>query len=43
MKPNMFRKLMNLWPPFLGAGIKVKNIDPDFTTIDVEFETTFLQ
>jgi len=41
MKPNMFRKLMNLWPPFLGAGIKVKNIDPDFTTIDVELKLRF--
>lgn len=41
MKPNMFRKLMNLWPPFLGAGIKVKNIDPDFTTIDVELKMRF--
>jgi acyl-coenzyme A thioesterase PaaI-like protein len=37
----MFRKLMNLWPPFLGAGIKVKNIDPDFTTIDVELKQRF--
>lgn len=41
MKPNMFRKLMNLWPPFLGAGIKVKNIDPNFTTIDVELKMRF--
>ncbi|TNE30844.1 MAG: DUF4442 domain-containing protein [Alphaproteobacteria bacterium] len=41
MKPNMFRKLMNLWPPFLGAGIKVKNIDADFTTIDVELKQRF--
>ena len=24
MKPGMFRRLMNLWPPFIGAGIKVK-------------------
>jgi hypothetical protein len=32
----MFKRLCNLWPPFLGAGIKVKKISDDFTSIDVE-------
>ena len=27
---------INLWPPFLGAGIRVKHIAPDLKSIDVE-------
>jgi acyl-coenzyme A thioesterase PaaI-like protein len=30
------RMLMNLWPPSLGAGIRVKRLDPDWRAIDVE-------
>jgi len=30
------RLLLNLWPPFLGAGIRVKNLRPDWKEIDVE-------
>jgi hypothetical protein len=30
--------LMNLWPPFLGAGIRVKRLTPDWTEIDVEIK-----
>jgi acyl-coenzyme A thioesterase PaaI-like protein len=30
--------LMNLWPPFLGAGIRVKRLTPDWTEIDVEMK-----
>jgi len=29
---------MNLWPPFLGAGIRVKRQSPDWTEIDVEMK-----
>jgi hypothetical protein len=29
---------MNLWPPFLGAGIRVKRLQPDFKEIDVEMK-----
>ncbi len=32
------RTLMNLWPPFLGAGIRVKRIQPDWKAIDVEMK-----
>jgi hypothetical protein len=32
------RLLMNLWPPFLGAGIRVKRLRPDFKEIDVEMK-----
>ena len=29
---------MNVWPPFLGAGIRVKRLQPDFKAIDVEMK-----
>jgi len=32
------RRFMNLWPPFLGAGIRVKRQSPDWTEIDVEMK-----
>jgi hypothetical protein len=30
------RRWINLWPPFLGAGIRVTRIAPDMKSIDVE-------
>src|SRR4051812_37955988 len=38
MKPNTFRKFLNLWPPFLGAGVKVTNISHDFSEVDVQMK-----
>ncbi|MBI3440945.1 MAG: DUF4442 domain-containing protein [Proteobacteria bacterium] len=38
MKNSLFRKIWNLWPPFLGAGIHVKKIAQDFTSMDVEMK-----
>ena len=36
------RRLLNLWPPFRGAGIRVREIAPDFRTAVVELrEKTF--
>jgi len=32
------RILMNLWPPFLGAGIRVKRMQSDWKRIDVEMD-----
>lgn len=29
---------MNLWPPFMGAGIKVKSISKDFTDVVVQMK-----
>jgi acyl-coenzyme A thioesterase PaaI-like protein len=29
-KPGLLRLVMNLWPPFLGAGIRVLTISPDW-------------
>ena len=37
LKRNM-RTVLNLYPPFLGAGIRVKRLDPDWRTIDVEMK-----
>ena len=34
--PNLFRHVMNLWPPFLGAGIRVDFISRDWRHIVVQ-------
>ncbi|MBJ7517350.1 MAG: DUF4442 domain-containing protein [Stenotrophomonas sp.] len=36
MKASLFRHGINLWPPFLFAGIHVTGITPDYRDIDVE-------
>jgi acyl-coenzyme A thioesterase PaaI-like protein len=33
--PEILRRAMNLWPPFVGAGIKVTRISADYRDIDV--------
>ena len=38
MAKHLLLKLMSLWPPFLGAGIRVKRISRDFTEVDVEMK-----
>ena len=37
-KHTYLKKLMNFWPPFLGAGIHVKNISDDGSSVDVEMK-----
>lgn len=32
------RMLLNIWPPFLGAGIRVRRLSPDWKEIDVEMK-----
>src|SRR5271170_7273786 len=32
------RRWINLWPPFLGAGVRVKRIAPDTKSVDVEMK-----
>ena len=32
------RRLLNFWPPFLGAGIRVKRLQPDWKEVDVEMK-----
>jgi hypothetical protein len=29
---------LNLWPPFLGAGIRVRRLTPDWKEVDVEMK-----
>ena len=41
MNPRWLRLLMNCWPPFLGAGIRVKRIAPDWSEVDVEMRLTW--
>ncbi|WP_333824017.1 DUF4442 domain-containing protein [Pinisolibacter sp.] len=36
MKTNTFRRLMNLWPPFFFAGIRVARIAEDWREVEVE-------
>lgn len=36
MKASLFRHGINLWPPFLFAGIHVTRVSPDYREIDVE-------
>ena len=35
---HALRRWINLWPPFLGAGIRVKHIAPDMKAADVEMK-----
>ena len=32
------RRWINLWPPFLGAGVRIKYIAPDMKAVDVEMK-----
>ncbi|MGO8796595.1 MAG: DUF4442 domain-containing protein [Candidatus Sulfotelmatobacter sp.] len=35
---HALRRWINFWPPFLGAGIRVKHIAPDMKAVDVEMK-----
>ena len=35
------RRWVNLWPPFLGAGIRLKHISRDMKSVDVEMKLRF--
>ncbi|WP_339765296.1 DUF4442 domain-containing protein [uncultured Hoeflea sp.] len=41
MKANTLRHGMNLWPPFLFAGIRIRRISDDFRAVDVELRERF--
>jgi acyl-coenzyme A thioesterase PaaI-like protein len=34
-------RLINFWPPFLGAGIRLRRLSPDFREADVELQQRF--
>jgi len=36
--PHTLHRWINLWPPFLGAGIRIKHIAPDLKSVDVEMK-----
>lgn len=36
MKASRLRWLMNIWPPFLAAGIRVREVTPDYRRVRVE-------
>jgi acyl-coenzyme A thioesterase PaaI-like protein len=38
---HALRRWVNLWPPFLGAGIRVVHIAPDMKSVDVEMKLRF--
>lgn len=37
----MFFKLISFWPPFLGAGIRIKSISSDLMSVEVELKRRF--
>lgn len=41
IKKNIVLRLMSFWPPFVGAGIRVKHVSKDFREIDVEMKLRF--
>lgn len=42
MKSPWVIKFMSFWPPFIGAGIRVKKVAPNYDFIDVELKLNFL-
>jgi hypothetical protein len=41
MKKNVLLKLLNYWPPFLGAGIRVDSMSADFFEVKVSMKLKF--
>lgn len=41
MNKTKLLKLINFYPPYLGAGVKVKSISPDFTEVFVQMKLRF--
>lgn len=41
MSPNFLRHLINFYPPYLGAGISVTYISPDYRKITVRMKSRF--
>jgi acyl-coenzyme A thioesterase PaaI-like protein len=42
VSPSLFRRAMNLWPPFRGAGIHVSRIAADWSQVRVELRAKLL-
>lgn len=41
ISPQMFARIMTLYPPFIGAGITVKQINSDYTYVKVNMKLTW--
>ena len=41
LSPRLFRHVMNWWPPYRGAGIRVTAISPDWCHVRVELRAGF--
>ena len=41
MKLSILLKLIRFWPPFLGAGMKVKSFNKDYTELTVQMKIRF--
>lgn len=41
MSKSWLLKLWSFYPPYLGAGVRIKRIAPDFSSIDVEMKLRF--
>jgi acyl-coenzyme A thioesterase PaaI-like protein len=41
MKASALRRGMNLWPPLLFSGIRIRHISDDFRAVDVELRERF--
>lgn len=41
MKKSALLRLMNFWPPYFGAGVRVTHISNDMRSIDVEMKLRF--
>lgn len=41
MKLSTLLKLIRFWPPFLGAGVKVKSFNEEFTSLVVQMKLRF--
>ena len=42
LPPGVFRRGINLWPPFLGAGVRVTRVAGDYREIDVTLKLGLL-
>ncbi len=42
MSPRLLRWAMNVWPPYLGAGIHVRSISADWSEAAVELRAHLL-
>jgi acyl-coenzyme A thioesterase PaaI-like protein len=38
--PRRFLRLMRIYPPYLGAGVRVRHVDPDVSRVEVEMPLT---